>query len=410
MKKILIAVLRAAAAASFCTATVQADVTIEQKTTLDVASMIRSHGSSTTSIASGKKREDTESHCEGMLSLVCGNIRGGEIVRLDRGVTWRLHPAKKSYAEEVFATPEELVQMRARMQARLEKMRSCPAPAAQGQQPIDKSKCQMSPPKIDVHKTDDKMSIVGHDAQRTLATLTETCTDKDTGDVCDTVVAVDIWLTQDNVPGAADRRAFQQEYAKKLGLVDEQGALSGEFAKFLAPYQSQIKQLTDKSSEFKGQPLKTSLRVMMGGQQCSASAKIQANSSTSGGGAAGDNAAAGSNPVTSVAQAGKAIGSSVSNLVGGLFHKKKADDSQPAAGASTAAGATAPDAPAPGVPAAPDPYAHYVQLAAFTSETVTIDAGAVPADRFDVPADWKKEVPKSVKQGDDDFTCPKTGG
>ena len=224
------------------------------------------------------------------------------------------------------------------------------------------------------------------------------------------MVAVDIWLTQDNVPGAADRRAFQQEYAKKLGLVDEQGALSGEFAKFLAPYQSQIKQLTDKSSEFKGQPLKTSLRVMMGGQQCSASAKIQANSSTSGGGAAGDNAAAGSNPVTSVAQAGKAIGSSVSNLVGGLFHKKKADDSQPAAGASTAAGATAPDAPAPGVPAAPDPYAHYVQLAAFTSETVTIDAGAVPADRFDVPADWKKEVPKSVKQGDDDFTCPKTGG
>ena len=177
--------------------------------------------------------------------------------------------------------------MRAKMQERLEKMRSCPV--AQRQQPIDKSKCEMSPPKIDVHKTDDKMSIAGHDAQRTLATLTETCTNKDTGDVCDTVVAVDVWLTQDNIPGAGDRRAFQQAYAKRLGLVDEQGAMSAEVSKFLAPYQSQIKQLTDKSSDLKGQPLKTSLRVMMGGQQCSATAKMQASGSA----AAGSNAARG---------------------------------------------------------------------------------------------------------------------
>ncbi len=270
----------AAAAAMACTV-VHADATIEQKTTLDVASMIRSHGTSTTNITADKKREDSDSHCEGMLSLVCGNMRGGEIVRLDRGVTWRLHPDKKTYAEEAFATPEELAQMRAKMQERLEKMRSCPV--AQRQQPIDKSKCEMSPPKIDVHKTDDRMSIAGHDAQRTLATLTETCTNKDTGDVCDTVVAVDVWLTQDNIPGAGDRRAFQQAYAKRLGLVDEQGAMSAEVSKFLAPYQSQIKQLTDKSSDLKGQPLKTSLRVMMGGQQCSATAKMQANGSAAAG-------------------------------------------------------------------------------------------------------------------------------
>jgi len=95
---------------------VRADVTIEQKMTLDVASMIRTHGSSTTRIAANKKREDTESHCEGMMSLVCGNLHGGEIVRLDRGLTWRLEPDKKSYREEVFATPEELAKMRAKMQ------------------------------------------------------------------------------------------------------------------------------------------------------------------------------------------------------------------------------------------------------------------------------------------------------
>ncbi len=371
----------------------RADVTIEQKTTLDVASMIKTHGSSTTNITTDKKREDSESHCEGMMSLVCGNVHGGEIVRLDRGLTWRLRPDKKTYAEEVFATPEELAAMRAKMQARLEKMRSCPV--TQRQQPIDKSKCEMSPPKIDVHKTDDRMSIAGHDAQRTLATLTETCTDRETGDVCDTVVAFDVWLTQDKVPGIADRRAFAQAYAKRMGLLDEQGAMSAEVAKFLAPYQAQIKQLSDKSSDFKGQPLKTSLRVMMGGQQCGATAKLKAN------GAAGSDApaAGGSSPITNVAQAGKAIGSSVGNLVGGLFHKKKADDSQPAAGA-----VAAPDA------AAADPYAQYLQMAAFSSETVSINTDAIPADRFDIPPDWKKDAPKTARQGDDDFTCPKSGG
>ena len=255
------------------------------------------------------------------------------------------------------------------------------------------------------------MSIAGHDAQRTQATLTETCTNKETGDVCDTVVAFDIWLTQDKIAGVADRRAFAQAYAKRMGLLDEQGALSADMAKFLAPYQAQIKQLSDKSSDFKGQPLKTTFRVMMGGQQCGATAKLKAN-----GGSDAPAAASSSSPMTNVAQAGKALGSSVGNLVGGLFHKKKTDDSQPAASA-----AAAPDAAAAGTPpaggttavasvAAADPYAQYVQMAAFSSETVSISADPIPGDRFDIPADWKKDAPKTAKQGDDDFTCPKTGG
>jgi hypothetical protein len=387
------------AGVSLAAAVVQADVTVEQKTTLDVASMIRMHGATTTRITADKKRDDSESHCEGMMSLVCGNLHSGEIVRLDRGLTWHLEPDKKSYREDIFATPEQMAEMRARMQANLEKMRSCPV--SQKQQPIDKSKCEMSPPKIDVHKTDDKMTIAGHDAQRTLATLTETCTNKDTGDVCDTIVAVDLWLTQDKLPGAGDRHAFELAYAKKLGIDDPQGAMRGEFAKFLAPYQAQIKQITDKSSDLKGQPLKTSLRVMMGGQQCSSTAKMKANGSSG-----GENSTGGGNPMTNVAQAGKAIGSAL----GGLFHKKKTDDSQSAASAAAPpdSTSTADASPAAG-PGAADPFAQYVQMAAFTMETVTISTDTVPADRFEVPADWKKIVPAPSKKGDDEFTCPKSG-
>jgi len=381
---------------------VHADVTIDQKTTLDVVSMIKTHGASTTNITADKKREDTDSHCEGLMSMVCGNVRGGEIVRLDRGLTWHLEPDKKSYREEAFATPEEMAALRAKIQQRLEKMQSCPV--SQKQQPVDQSKCEMSPPKIDVHKTGDRMSIAGHDTERTLASLTQSCTNKDTGDVCETVVAVDMWLTQDQLPGAADRRAFAQAYAKKLGLEDAQGAMSGEYAKFLAPYQAQIKQLTDKSRDLKGLPLKTSLRVMMGGQQCKAVANMKANGSANADGSAG-----GGNPLNNVAQAGKAIGSSVGNLVGGLFHKKKSDDSQTAASAAPDATAAAAGPAPPAAGAAPDPYAQYVQLAAFTSETVSITTDAVPAERFEIPPDWKKIVPKAAAKSDEEFTCPKSG-
>ena len=351
--------------------------------------MIRMHGATVTSLTADKRREDTESHCEGMMSLVCGNLQGGEIVRLDRDVTWHLEPAKKRYREQTFATPEELAAMRAKMQANLEKMRSCPV--SQKQQPIDKSKCTMSPPKFEVHKTDDKMTIAGHDAQKTSATMTETCTDKESGDVCDTVVALDVWLTEDSLPGGGDRRAFAAAYAKKLGLDDTQGIMRGEAAKFLAPYQSQIKQLTDKSGDFKGQPLKTSLRVLMGGPQCKSKAK--AGDSTGGGTSATDG-----NPMGDVKEAGKAIGS----LMGGLFKKKKTDESQDAAGAAAPGSPAAPDAKTP------DPFSQYVQLATFSTETVSINADAIPAARFEIPPDWAKEAPKPAKGGDDEFTCPKS--
>jgi hypothetical protein len=394
MKNRLLSVIHAACliAAGTCSAIVQADVTITQKTNLDVASLISSHGSSTFSLTADKQREDSESHCEGLMSIVCGNIQGGEIVRLDRDLSWRLEPKKKLYRETIFASPAELAEMRAKMQANLEKMQSCPV--SQKQQPIDKSKCQMSPPKIDIHKTDDKLSIAGHDTQRTRGSLTESCTNNDTGDVCDTVVVVDVWLTQENLPGGAERLAFSKAYAKKLGMDDTAALLRGDVAKYLAPYQSQIKQLQDKAAQFKGQPLKTSLRVLVGGPQCGATANNKSGSTSTS--ASSD---ATGNPLNNVNQAGKAVG----NFVGGLFKKKKTDDSPPPAAAD------APPSGAGATPGAPDPFAQLTQLGSFTVETVTISADPIPADRFDIPAGWTKEVPKAAKAGSDEFTCPKSG-
>jgi hypothetical protein len=82
--------------------------------------------------------------------------------------------------------------------------------------------------------------------------------------------------------------------------------------------------------------------------------------------------------------------------LGGLFHKKKPENAPT-------------DTAAPAPTAASDPYAQYMQMAAFTTETAAIRTDPIPADRFDVPPDWKKDVPKASKRGDDEFTCPKSG-
>ncbi len=391
------------------------DVTIEQNTTLDVASMIRMHGTTTESITADKKRSDTDSHCEGMMSVFCGNVRGGEIVRLDRDVTWHLEPEKKRYREDAFATPEQLRLMRARAQAMAEKMQACPVP--QSQAPIDKSKCEMSAPTVDVRKTDEMKVIAGHDAKRSIVSLTQSCTDRQSGDVCDTVVAFDLWLTEDPLPGIADQKAFQHAYAQKLGLDDPQGVMRGEVAKFLAAYHSQIKQLADKSSDLKGQPLRTAIRVLVGGEHCAAAAKMRQQNSAAGSGTLADASLAGKNAAGDSAQGaangaaqdavnraagtgaagsilGSAVGASVGKVMSGLFSKKKAPDPSAAPAAAAA------------VEKSPDPFASLAPLAQFTIETVSIRTDAIAAERFDIPPGWTKETPKPSTAADREFTCP----
>ena len=121
-----------------------ADVTIVDQSTFDLT-IIKAQSTTTELTTSDKQRRDNALHCEGFMSLVCGNTQGGEIVRLDRGV-----------AERQAAMQE--------VQATLEKMKQCPA-APQSTAPApNTSKCQMSPPKFDEKQTDTHATLLGHDA------------------------------------------------------------------------------------------------------------------------------------------------------------------------------------------------------------------------------------------------------
>jgi hypothetical protein len=360
-----------------------ADVTIVEQSTFDL-SIVKAQSTTTELTTSDKQRRDNALHCEGFMSLVCGNTQGGEIVRLDRGVEWTLEPKKQEYRETPFMTAAERQAAMQEAQATLEKMKQCPA-APQSTAPApNTSKCQMSPPKFDEKQTDTHAMLLGHDARLTQVSMTQSCTNQDTGDTCDFVISLDSWLTQEQIAGLEDRRAFQQAYLHKLGLEDAGPLVQKQMRQFLAPYAESLKQLAGKAGDFKGYPLKTAVRIAFGGERCAAAQKQQ---NTSGGD--GASTAQSSPSIPSGTSLGSVASSLGGKLVGGLFAKKKQE------------------------PAAPQPSSSplppgMIQAAQFTTETTAITPGPIAPAQFDIPAGWKL-IPPPPKTASKEFTCPKSG-
>jgi len=388
-----------------------ADVTIQQQTQFDFA-IIKSHGTKTELTTADKRRSDSEMHCEGLMSMFCGNSQSGEIIRLDRNLEWALEPKKMEYRETPLPTAAQLLAARQEAQAMMEKVKQCPAMAQHTAPAPDTSHCEMSPPRVEVKQPGTHATLAGHDTQLTQLALTESCANKTTGDVCDFVFALDSWLTQDQIAGLADQKAFLQAYQAKLGLDPSDPALQKQMRQFLAPYADVLKQVSARSGELKGYPLKTVLRIAYGGEHCAAVKNQPAGAS---GNALGDasqaagNAAAASTASAAGSAAGAAAGdvaknsagssifSSAANAFGsklasGLF-KKKADTAAPAPGG----------APDTGLPPG------MIQAAQISIETTSIDAAAVSPEKFEIPAGWKKVEPKAKETASKEFACPASG-
>ena len=68
-------------------ASAQADVTIQEQTSLNVA-VIKAHSNSTKRITDDKERSESDFRCEGFMSMFCGKKNGSlKIVRIDRNLT-----------------------------------------------------------------------------------------------------------------------------------------------------------------------------------------------------------------------------------------------------------------------------------------------------------------------------------
>ncbi len=394
---------RATALASLITCLpAPADVTIQEQTTVH-ALIVKAHSTTTDRIAGGKQRSETQFACDGVMSLLCGRNNAVEIVRLDRDLTWAVEPKQKRYTEIPFPTPEQRRATLAHQQAVIDKLKSCPqskpAPSS-----VDTSKCDMSPPVFAVEKTQDTATLIGHLAQRTNVSMTQSCKLKDSGDVCRMSYSLDAWLTQDELPGLADRTTFQRDYQSKLGQTSVLPANTAELNPVLAPYMDSLRQLSVKSADFKGYPLKTTFRFSIGGEHCALAPTAGAGSGTDdtlatagkAAGEAGTQSAAtaagwGASDAAQRASgnslggyvAGSAAGAFAQNLVGGLLGKKKKVDSVPAA-AEQAGTSSPPPVAAPG----------FTTVAEVSVETTSIDTAPIAADQFEVPSAWKKLTPK----------------
>ena len=406
--------------AVFACAVAHADVTIQDQTTINVA-FVKAHGSNTRRITDDKKRTESEFSCEGFMSMLCGKNGSLEIVRLDDSLTMHGDTKKKTYTATPFPTPEQRQAMEQRMQAVMEKMKSCPTPVTTRSPSVDTSKCQMTPPTTSVATPGDTASFAGHAAHHSVLTMTQSCANPQTGDSCDMVYTFDLWLANDELPELTTSQTFEKNYMHKIGL-DQPGALAvpAQFAQFLAPYKDAMQKLGNESSSLKGYPLKSTFRFALGGPHCAASKNSGDSQGTSGGGSSGgglitdaSGAAAGAaaSSTQGVAEAeaaqsiahstgsgaggyiaGSAAGAFANKMIGGLFSKKKSADASPPKDSATAAPAT------PGL----------ITVAEFSVETTAISAGAIPADQFEMPANWKKVEPPPAKEITEP-TCPKAG-
>ena len=403
----------AAAVLASITTGARADVT-ESKTMTMVVGFGTIHTASTELVAADKKRTDSSTHCDGfLLSMVCGHLRGGEIVRLDKNVRWRLDPKHERYTETAFPTPAQIAEFQKQRAEWLKKLESCPRSTAQGAPSTGSTnQCDMSPPQFDVQNTGETATIARHVARHSIVTMKQTCTKKDTGDQCEYVVRIDAWMTDDRIPGYDEERAFDERVARRMGLDKAtMTSFAPQLRQFTAPYAQALQQIGSKAKDLQGIPLKTTISISFGGTRCGA-AKQQASSGggvTQNAGGAAESAAANSTAATAGTAAQEAVGRSTGgsllgsiagsaagafghSLLGGFFAKKSAASSKPEA---------APTAPTAGaVPIA--------TLFSVTTETTEIRSGPIPSGEFEVPAGWTRQVPKAQK-GPPKFACPTVG-
>lgn len=407
--------LSAAAALAVLASPVRADVTVAQKTSMSLGG-INIDVNSVERTTADKQRSDSTVHCQGFLSLFCHDVEGGRIVRLDKQVEWELQPKKKLYSARPFPTPEQRAAAQKQLEAAVEEMKNCPMPQAQApaqRSAPDTSHCQLSSPVLNVNATDEHATILGHDARKTAVVLSQTCTDTQTGDVCEMDYGFETWLTTDEIPGADERTAFVKKYLEAQGLDPNNPQLQHTVRQFMAPYADQLKQLQGRAADLKGYPLRTIFYMAFGGPHCGKAKQAAQQQASSGGGSGFSMHSIATNALASglsgffhrgaaaihTDSAGGAAASSAANSAAEPTANAAANSmtAQSSAGGSTTSASPAASATGP-----------LIRVVSLTTETTSIDTSSIPSDQFEIPADWTLEPQKQAMSGSTP-KCPGAG-
>lgn len=325
-----------------------ADVTVEESISVNGAGLMsfaNMNGKSTTSISGNRARMESDVQMQSRLVRLFAGGPTAEITRLEDDKVYELDLKKKQY------TATSLSERRAEMEKALQQ-RNEQTTQSQPGSTVDQSKCDWSPPKTEVKKTGEKATIAGFTAEHTLITVTQSCKNKESGEVCDFGLALDQWLAP-KFDGSAERQAFYRHYAEKMGLGS---ASSRDFAQnaqaMFASYKDLWAEAAKKAGSLDGYPVRSTFALAVGGPQCTSQ---QAQSS------------AGSPAQNAMAAAGQ-----IGSAIGGLFGKKKSAPEEPVA-------------------AAPQVLVNgLTPLMTVSSELLSINHAALAPELFEPPADFKK--------------------
>jgi len=353
---------------TFVASVALADVTVQQKISVEGAGLMSAgnmSGTTKTVISGQRSRTDSDIQLQSRIVRMLAHRAVGptaEIVSLDQDKIDRLDLTRKQYTETTF---EEL---KARLQKAMDKSQEAQDRARENQKPMDDSKCEWLEPKADVKRTGEKTTVAGFQAERLTIVASQPCKDKETGAICEVALALDEWLAP-NFTAREEEEKFHRAYAQKMGL-DLSSGRGGPFGggdinqraqSMFGRYSGIWSEIAGKMKDVKGYPVKMSFSFAFGGAQCkNAQSKQQQSSdsddSGSGGGLAG-------------AVAGK---------LGGLFNRKKNDSSGDAAAQQ-------------GQPAAPNVLPNgLVPVITMSSELLSVSTDSVSSAVFDIPGDFKK--------------------
>ena len=367
------------------TAQANADISYSQYMTVEVSgamSLYASEGTVLTQIAGDKARIENNVQMKSRLARTfMGNSAAGSIVRLDKGLVWNLDTDKRQYTEQSFA------ELRAQRQKVMDSMEQS------GQQggglPITSDGCQWSESEVEFERPRGKETVAGLKASKNILKMHQSCRDPGTGNTCELSWIMETWMAK-KVPAEKEARAFRQSWAEALGLGESMSGMEGPGAALVAMFSANWEELAAELEQVKGYPLRSLLKMEIGGEQCKTASgqaiamdEMWGDASTAAYNAALDQtgSATGSAIGTATAESlgggvggsigGAAIGAATGELIGGLtgmFKKKKPSESRP----QTAVG----DA--------------RVTVFTITSEVTDWSEITIPDERFEAPAGWKK--------------------
>ncbi len=371
-------------------ATAQANADISYSQTINVTasgamSLYASEGTVLTQIAGDRARMENDIKMKSRLARTfMGNSASGSIVRLDKDLLWNLNTDKRQYTEQSFA---ELRAQRKEMMAALEQ----PGQKGGGL-PVTADGCQWSEAEVEIERPRGTEKVAGIKTNKNIVKMHQSCRDPGTGNTCEMSWIMETWMAK-KVPAEKEARAFRQGWAEALGLGESMSGLEGPGAGLVAMFSANWEEIATELEQIKGYPLRTLLKMEIGGEQCKtlsgqsiAMDEMWADASTAaynaaleqGGRETGSaiGTAAGESIGSGVGGSigGAAIGAATGELIGGLtsmFKKKKPSESRAEKAPADAADAR-------------------VTVFTITTEVTDWSEITIPDERFEAPAGWKK--------------------